>query len=91
MSELFYVVSTTVNVFLEAFQWILLVRVLLPFFSDTEESPVYAFCCAVTEPVVGPVRSLLDRVPALEGSPVDFSYVVTCLIVILVRIALPTA
>ncbi len=91
MSELFYVISTTVNVFLEAFLWILLIRALLPFFSDAEESAVYVFCCAVTEPVVGPVRLLLDRVPALEGSPVDFSYIVTCLIISLVRIALPTA
>ncbi len=88
MDQLFYVVSATVYHFLSAMTWLLLARVLLGFFMD-EESPLLVFCCVVTEPIVSPVRGLLARIPALEGSPIDFSFMATCLLIIIVQSALP--
>ena len=67
---------------------LLLVRVLMSFFTD-EESRFYNFCYVVTEPVVAPVRNLLSLVPVLADSPIDFSYMATSLIVIIVQSALP--
>lgn len=88
MEELFYIVSRTVNGFLTAFMFLLLARVVIGFFAD-EDSRVYAFCYAVTEPVVSPVRGLLSHVPALEESPIDFSFMATCLLISIVQSALP--
>ncbi len=88
MEELFYIVSQTVNCFLSAFMLLLLVRVILGFFTD-EESQAYSFCYAITEPVVSPVRGLLSHVPALAESPIDFSFMATCLLVSIVQSALP--
>ena len=68
--------------------FLLLGRVLIGFFAD-EESSLYSFCYAVTEPVVSPVRNLLARIPALDGFPIDFSFMATCLIISIVQMALP--
>ena len=89
MKEMFFVLSGTVNAFFSIFMLLLLARVLIGFFSDEEESKAYFFCYAITEPVVSPVRSLLARIPILEESPIDFSFMATCLIISLVQSALP--
>ncbi len=68
--------------------FLLLARVILGFFAD-EESKAFDFCYAITEPVVSPVRGLLSHVPVLADSPIDFSFMATCLIIILVQDALP--
>lgn len=80
--------SRSVVFFLDALMLLLLARVLISFFSD-EESPFYNFCCIITEPVVAPVRALLARIPVLEDSPIDFSFMATSLIVLIVQSALP--
>jgi len=69
---------------------LLLARALWGFFADEDgESRFYLFCYAITEPVVLPVRSLLARIPILEESPIDFSFMATCLIISIVQSALP--
>ncbi|MBE6682631.1 MAG: YggT family protein [Ruminococcaceae bacterium] len=88
MAQLFYILATTVTFFLDALMFLLLGRVLLSFFAD-EESPLLNFCSAVTEPVVAPMRGLLSRIPALEDSPIDFSFAATSLVILIVQIALP--
>ncbi len=88
MVQFYFVVSQTVSAFLSALMYLLLARVLIGFFSD-EESPILNFCATVTEPVVSPVRNLLSRIPALEDSPIDFSFTATCLIIMIVQMALP--
>ncbi len=88
MEELFFILSRSVTLFLTAITWLLLIRVLIDFFSD-EESLLLSFCCAVTEPIVAPVRGLLSRIPALEDSPIDFSFVATTFIIMIVQFALP--
>ncbi|MBR6562605.1 MAG: YggT family protein [Clostridia bacterium] len=88
MLQFYFIIAQTVNAFLEALMLLILVRVLITFFTD-EESPALNFCSAVTEPVVAPVRGLLSRIPALEDSPIDFSFVATSLIIMIVQMALP--
>ncbi len=70
------------------FMLLLLARVLLGFFAD-EESKAFSFCYAITEPVVSPMRGLLSHVPVLADSPIDFSFMATCLLITIVQSALP--
>lgn len=84
------IICQSVYLFLGALMWLLVARVLLGFFADGEEpSPALTFCTVVTEPVVYPVRNFLSRIPALQESPIDFTFMATSLILILVRLALP--
>ncbi|MBR5859482.1 MAG: YggT family protein [Clostridia bacterium] len=88
MATLFFILSRAVNAFLTVFVFMLLARVLWSFFAD-EESRFYLFLYAITEPVVTPVRAVLARIPFLAESPIDFSFMATCLIITLVQSALP--
>lgn len=88
MDQLFYIIASTVQAFISALMLMLLFRSLLGLFAD-EESKVFIFCSVVTEPVVHPVRSFLSKIPALEDSPIDFSYMATYLVLIIVQYALP--
>lgn len=90
MEELFFFVSQTVNAFLSIFMLLLLARAIVGFFAGEDgESGLLLFLFAVTEPVVSPVRRMLARIPLLEESPIDFSFMATYLIIMIVQTALP--
>jgi len=90
LEELYFIVSGTAIVAVQLLVLLLLVRVVMSMFVGEEgaSSRIYVFCCAVTEPVVAPTRRLLDRVPALQDSPIDFSYLATAFILIMIESAL---
>ncbi len=55
---------------------LLIARAILSWFPITQSPTVvkiYGFIHMVTEPIVSPVRRLLDRIPALRNVPVDLS------------------
>ena len=81
------ILESTVVVLLTVMGYAILARSLLSLFAS-EESKVYMFCYAVTEPVVAPVRTLLGKIPALEDSPIDFSFMATYLLLVICRVVL---
>lgn len=88
MAELIVILTSTVAVFVTALSYLILARVLLQFFTS-EESAVFQFCYAVTEPVVSPVRKALQRIDTLADSPMDFSYLTTFILLTIIRFFLP--
>lgn len=88
LTEFILILSSTVAVFITALSYMILARVLLQFFG-TDESKMYQFCYAVTEPVVSPVRDALSHFEYLEDIPVDFSYLATFMLLTFVRLILP--
>ena len=50
---------------------------------------VMNFLYAVTEPLIYPVRMLLDKIPALRALPIDLSFMVTFMILSAVQMMLP--
>ena len=87
MEALVEVLELSVLLFLEVMGYVIVLRSLLSLLAS-EESKVLAFCYAVSEPVIAPVRNLLNRIPALEDSIIDFSSVVTFLFLSIIRIFL---
>ncbi|PKM63398.1 MAG: hypothetical protein CVU97_00215 [Firmicutes bacterium HGW-Firmicutes-21] len=87
--ELLVITTTTVAVFVTALSYLILARVILQLFAS-DESPVFEFCYAVTEPVVSTVRSALSRVGSLADSPLDLSYVATFILLTIMRLMLPS-
>lgn len=81
------VLELAVLLFLEVMGYVIVIRSLLSWFAS-EDSKVLAFCYTVSEPVIAPVRSLLNRIPALEESIIDFSPVVAFLFLTIIRIFL---
>ena len=54
----------------------------------SEESRLMVVCYAVSEPVVAPVRNMLDRVPGIRDMGIDFSFMATYLLLEIVRLLL---
>ncbi len=87
LEEVVSVLQYAVLLFLDVLGYVIVARCILSLFAS-EDSKLLLFCYAVSEPVVAPVRRLLERIPALEDFPIDFSYVATFLFLTVVRTVL---
>ncbi len=73
--------------FLDLLQWLLVVRAISSWiFMRNPGSPLYQFIITITEPIVGPVRSMLA--PLMQGSMFDFSVLGSYLVVELLKYVL---
>ena len=80
------VIKEAVMVMLEAIGFALLIRCLLSMFAS-EDSKLLGFCCAVTEPLMAPVRAVLDKT-AIAELPIDLSYLICYFLVMLCQMLL---
>ncbi|MBQ2941063.1 MAG: YggT family protein [Clostridia bacterium] len=62
---------------LEIYEFIILIRCILSFFGY---SKIYEILCAVTEPVLKPIREILVKTP-LGNMPLDFSAVFAMILI----------
>ena len=83
------ILSRTVLLALAAVQLAMLVRALMSLFGFDEESVLGTFLMLLTEPVILPARLLLSRIRALEGLPIDLSFLTTYLLLSLLTYSLP--
>lgn len=77
MYQLLYVLATTVRYLIIALQLLMFVRAILSWLPIDEGNPILNFVYGVTEPVIIPVRMLLDRFGLFEGMPIDMSFFIT--------------
>ncbi|MBQ3637273.1 MAG: YggT family protein [Clostridia bacterium] len=77
MIQIAYVLTTTVRILLIALQLLMLGRAILSWLPLEEENPVENFLFSLTEPVIAPVRALIDRFGWFEGLPIDMSFFIT--------------
>ena len=64
-------------------------RAIMPLFLDAEKSKAYLFVALITEPFIVPVRFIMTKFNLLSSSPIDWSFTVTYLLIILIRSFLP--
>ncbi|MBQ2726307.1 MAG: YggT family protein [Clostridia bacterium] len=77
MYQIVYVVSSTVRIIIAALQFLMLARAIISWLPIDEDNPIVTFLYAVTEPVIMPVRAVLDRLGLFEGMPIDMSFFIT--------------
>ncbi|MFQ9148772.1 MAG: YggT family protein [Eubacteriales bacterium] len=90
MTAFIYVVTKLVSVFLGAEQLLMMFRAVLSWLPVDEDSNISNFLFAMTEPVIYPVRMLLDRFEGLDEFPIDLSFIISFMLLSLVQILLPT-
>ncbi len=78
----------TVNLALSVIYIAMLVHGILSWFLPPDRTIMVVLSC-ISAPVVMPVRAVLSRIPALERLPIDLSYLVAFLILVLVMTFLP--
>ena len=77
MYQLVYVVASTVRIILAVLQFLMLARAIISWLPIEEDNPIVSFLYAVTEPVIMPVRTVLNRLGLFEGMPIDMSFFIT--------------
>ena len=80
-------IKEIVLVFLWALQAAMLLRSLLSLV--LMDSKIYDFLATVTEPFIMPVRMLLAKFNLLQNTPIDFSSLITYIIVSMLLFFLP--
>ena len=90
MTAFIYVVTKLVSVFLGAEQLLMMFRAVLSWLPVDEDSNISNFLFAMTEPVIYPVRMLLDRFEGLDEFPIDLSFIISFMLLSLEQMLLPT-
>ncbi|NLK39876.1 MAG: YggT family protein [Clostridiales bacterium] len=89
MQQIIYVITGVVNYFIIILQFLMLARALLSWLPLGEDNQIANFLYMVTEPVVMPVRMILERFRWARNMPIDISFFVAMLILILIQAILP--
>ena len=77
MYQLVYVISATVKCLIGLLQLLMMIRAILSWIPMDEDNQINTFLYAVTEPVITPVRMLLDKLGWFEGMPIDMAFFIT--------------
>lgn len=83
-----YLVASLADLLLTLLEYAMLFRALLSWFPNMRSSSFSMLLYNITEPLIAPVRSLLDRVQVLQGFPLDLSFMLTYMLLIMVHGAL---
>ena len=85
-----YIVTNIVRCLIVALEFAMFLRALLSWFMPGNDNAVTEFLYTVTEPVIMPVRTVLERFEAIRNLPIDISFFATYLLLILVQYLLPS-
>ena len=87
--EFLFIFAKTVSVIIELVTIAMMLRAVLPFFLNVEESRFYALTYCISEPFVAPVRYFMVKMNWGQNSPIDWSFFVTYLLLWLLQSFLP--
>lgn len=88
MELLLYLFATTVALALRVIYFCMFIQAILSWFV-TEDNIIMVVLSRITAPVVLPVRAILSRIPAIARLPIDLSFLVAFVLLVLVMGALP--
>ena len=77
MYQFVYVIVSTVRIIIAVLQFLMLARAILSWLPIEDDNPIVSFLYGVTEPVIMPVRAVLDRLGLFEGMPIDMCFFIT--------------
>lgn len=80
MYQIYYVLSATVSYLITAIQFLMFARAILSWLPIDEDNPIVNFLYTVTEPVIMPVRAVIEKFGWFEGMPIDMSFFITFLL-----------
>ena len=89
MIEVLFIIAKTISLLLEAVSLAMLLRMILPFFLEPEESRLYTLMFCVSEPFIAPVRMIMIKLNIGQNSPIDWSFFVTYILLSVLQMLLP--
>ena len=89
MIEVLTIFARTLSLILDVVSLAMLLRMILPFFLEPEESRIYALTFCISEPFVAPVRMIMVRLNVGQNSPIDWSFFATYFLIMILQMMLP--
>ena len=86
---LLYLFACTVRVALSAVHIAMFARAIVSLFVMGEENRLTVFLSMITEPFIVPIRFLLSRFRFVQESPIDISFTVAFVVIVLLQFILP--
>jgi len=81
LGNLLHAVAQVLDIVLNIFMWIIIIRALISWVNPDPYNPIVQFLYKVTEPVLFPIRKALP----MSGMGIDFSPIVVFLIIIFLQ------
>ena len=88
MYQILYVIGATVRIIVYVLQFLMLARAILSWLPLDEDNPIENFLYMVTEPVIAPVRALIEHFGWFEGLPIDMSFFITFILLSVIQMFL---
>ena len=79
-----------VYLLLTVLEFFMLFRAIMSWMPIDEDSKLFAFIYTVTEPIITPVRAILEKIPGMASFPLDLSFFATVMLLSIVQMALPS-
>ncbi len=81
MYTLIFILRATLSVLLGALELLMLGRAIMSWFPMEEDNAIQRFLHMMTEPVIYPVRVLMERLDLFQGLPIDMSFFFTFILI----------
>ena len=81
MHMLLYILGSTLSLLLSILELLMLGRAILSWFPIDEDNALVQFLYGITEPVIYPVRVLLERFDLFQGLPIDMAFFFTFILI----------
>ena len=84
---MFLILSTAIYIFLTLIEWLLFARIIASLIAviTGKSNAFFQLLFTVTEPILAPVRNILNKSDALSNLPLDFSVLIVYLIINLIK------
>ena len=89
MEIIFYILAKAVDIYLDIAAIAILLRVILPFFTDAEHNPIYTVVTVVSEPIIIPFRVISDKLGFWQDTPLDMPLLASTFFLMLISLFLP--
>ncbi len=89
MEAVLYIFAKTVQIIISLVSFSMMIRMLLPIFTDVEENRFYLLSCYISEPFILPVRYVMVKFNIGQDSPIDWAFFTTYLLLGMLEIMLP--
>lgn len=85
MGYVYYMFRNIALTLISVLEILMLVRAVMSWFPQVQGNRLHQMVTAFTEPVILPFRSLVNRIPALRGFPLDISFMLAYLVLIMIE------
>lgn len=85
MAEIIVLIAQAVNYFASFIYLLIFVRCILSWIPGLYNNPIAQFVYRLTEPILGPIRRMLDRSPIGGGMGLDFSPIIAYFVIMIIQ------